>query len=125
MKTEWLNLDRFVHAKPLLFFYVLTNLIGIFLYFLFDSNISNFAKWEGRGYYEFGDSIKYIFTAFPVFLLCLLINILWGIKALIDIFRRKNFHAFVAGVVIAALWVANLWVCSYLANAAIKNGFTD
>jgi hypothetical protein len=122
MKTEWMNLDRFVHTKPLLFFYIIANLTGLFLYFIFVDDICNFAKTEQRGFYDFGDSLQYIFTGLPVLLLCLLINILWGIKALINIFRRRDYHAFVVGVVIAALWAANFWFCSYLANSAIKNG---
>jgi hypothetical protein len=125
MKTDWMNLDRFVHTKPLLFFYILANLIGLFLYFIFVDNICNFAKSEGRGFYDFFDSVTYTFTALPVFGFCLLINIFWGIKALINIFRRKAYQAFVVGVVIAALWAANFWFCGYLANSAIIGGFTD
>ena len=119
-----LNLDRFVHEKPFLFFYILVNFIGLFLYFIFVDNICNFAKTEGRGFYDFGDSLDYDITAIPVLFLSLLINIFWGINSFIRIFRRKDYHALIAGIIVASLWAANFWFCSYLSNSAIKGGFT-
>jgi hypothetical protein len=84
-----------------------------------------FCQGGAKGFYDFGDSLSFVFHVLPVLLLSFLINILWGIKALIDIFRHKNFHAFVTGVVMFALWTANFLLCAYLANSAIKGGWTD
>jgi hypothetical protein len=122
MKIEWLNLDRFVHTKPLIFFYILVNLIGLFLYFLFDSNISDLARTEQRDYYDGIDGVTYFSTALPVLVLFILLNMLWGIKALIDIFRRKSYDALVAGMVVTVLWAANFVFCIYLANSAVRGG---
>ena|ERR1700722_3240664 len=86
-------------------FYLGANLIGIVLYLLFVSAICNTAKMEERDYYDFGDSLNYILTALPVYLLCLLLNVLWGLKALKEILQRRDFHSAVACVVAVALWV--------------------
>jgi hypothetical protein len=108
--------------KRLLVYYVITNSIGLFLYFIFDSRISNFARLEQRSYFDASDSFTYLSTAFPVLLSCLLINILWGIKASIDIVRHKKYHAAVALIVATALWVTVFGVCRYLENSAIHSG---
>jgi hypothetical protein len=108
------------YIRPLFIIYMAANLVGVFLYLMFVVNTGNFAKMEQRHYYDFGDSLNFILFAWPVLLLCLLINVLWGIKAMIDIFRRNAYHALVVGVVVAAIWATDLWLCRYLAESAIS-----
>jgi hypothetical protein len=92
-----------LETKPWLCFYLGANLLGLFLYWFFIHAICNDAKTEQRDYYDFGDSLNYIGTALPVFALCLVLNIGWGIKALSDILRRRDYHAVLALLVVMAI----------------------
>jgi hypothetical protein len=58
----------------------------------------------------------------PVLALFLLVNILWGVKILKDIFLRKGCYALMAGIIVAILWASNLGFCNFLARAAVQNG---
>ncbi|MGD1087530.1 MAG: hypothetical protein ABR955_02240 [Verrucomicrobiota bacterium] len=120
MKPAWKDSSQYIRPVFLIFF--ISNCIGLFLYFVFDINISDSAHEEQRDYYDGVDGITYFCTAVPVLAVCFLVNVAWGIKALRDIFRRKDYHAFVAGGVVAALWAANFGVCFFLARVAIQNG---
>ena len=105
MKAIWKDTSQYV--RPLFIIFFISNFIGLFLYFVFDTSISDLARAEQRNYYDGSDGITFFCTVVPVLMCCLLVNILWGIKALVDIQRRKNFCAFVAGVIVAVLWAAN------------------
>lgn len=110
------------YAKLAFVIYFIVNLIGLFCYFVFDTNISTLAHEEQRDYYDGIDGISYFCTAIPVLLSCLMVNACWGIKALIDIIRRKDFRALIAGTLMATIWGANICVCDLIAGEAIKNG---
>jgi len=85
------------------------NLIGLFLILLSVAGICHLARMEQRDYYDAGDSIGFLVIAAPVLLVCLLLNVAWGIKALVDIFRHRSYQALVAlGTVLA------VWLVSYL-----------
>jgi hypothetical protein len=77
------------------------NLIGIVLYWLFVGSICQQARAEQRNYYDFGDSLTFILTALPAFLMCFLLNVAWGVMALVAVFRRRDYQSAVAlGVVL-------------------------
>lgn len=96
--------------KPALVIYISANLIGFLLFLVSVSAICHTAKMEQRDYYDFGDSLNFILTGLPVFLLCLLFNIAWGLKALIDVFHHRNYQAAMASVVLVAVWVATILI---------------
>ena len=100
--------------------YFISNFIGLSPYFKFSTNISDLARMEQRDYYDGVDGVTYSCTAVPVLLVFFVINLLWGIKALVDILRRKEYQALMELILIAACWAADFGLCSYLARTAIK-----
>ena len=60
---------------------------------------------EQRDYYDFGDSITFILTAVPVFLVCLLLDVVWSGMALVAFIRRRDYQPAVACLVVAVVWV--------------------
>jgi hypothetical protein len=120
MKPVWNDLYRYVRPAFLIYFFL--NFMALLLYFVLVAGIAQQARSEQRDYYDASDSFAYLGTAGPVLAVCLLINALWGIKALTDIFRRKGFYALVAGVFVAGLWAAIYCFCTLITRAAILNG---
>jgi len=51
--------------------------------------ICSFAKSEGRNYYGFSDNFSFGFIDLPVIGFCFLLDFIWTIKAVIEIFRRE------------------------------------
>lgn len=90
--------------------YLVANLVGLLLCVLFVTWIIQTARIERRDNYDFGDSLNFLLTAVPVFLLSLLLNMGWGVKALIDICRRQDYRASLALAGVTAVWAS-----SYLA----------
>lgn len=86
------------------------NLIGLLLYIHFITRIVAFARMEQRDYYDFGDGLNYILTAVPVFLFCLLLNITWGVKALVAIFKRRDYSSAVACGMVVAVWTTTILI---------------
>jgi hypothetical protein len=97
--------------KTSLRIYSIANAIGAILFFGVVAGICRRAKMEQRDYYDFGDSLTYILHAVPFFLLCLVFNALWGIRGLIDIFRRRRYQASVALGLVVAVWTALFLGC--------------
>jgi hypothetical protein len=92
--------------RPSLFIFLAVNLVGLLLCIDIIGGIESTAKMEERDYYDFGDSILFLITAVPVFLICSLVNIFWGAKALIEIFRRKNYHSAMIWGAAVLTWAA-------------------
>ncbi len=60
---------------------------------------------EQRDYYNFGDSITFFLTAVPVFLVCLLLDVIWSGMALFAFIRRRDYQPAVECLVVAVVWV--------------------
>src|ERR1041385_1707452 len=86
------------------------NLIGLLLCLVFVVCISQQAKLEQRNYYDFGDSLNIILMALPIFILCFLLNVFWGIKALVEIFRRRDYQSALACVVVMGIWMVAILI---------------
>lgn len=119
MKVTWNN--PYDYVRPAFLIYLVINSVGLVLYFYFDTRISNFAKYEQRNYYDASDSFTYIFTAVPVLALSLLVNAIWGIKVLMAVVRRKDFHPLLALLAVLAFWAIDFGLCTYRARMAIGN----
>jgi hypothetical protein len=120
MKRVWKFLDQY---EPILMVtYVAANIFGAGFYCLVVNSIANQAQQERRAYYEAGDSFTFICTGLPVLAVCLLINLIWGIKVVRDVLWRRRFLPFVVGVMMAILWILVYCSCRAIANAAIQNG---
>ena len=102
--------------KKIPLIYSVTNLIGLLFFFCFFVSAANFAKIEQRDYYDFGDSLNFILIGLPVLLVCFLVNTCWGIKALIDVFRRRDYRASVAFAVVAAAWAMLYLVAIFMSK---------
>ncbi|HWB58854.1 MAG TPA: hypothetical protein VG733_05150 [Chthoniobacteraceae bacterium] len=75
--------------KPSLIVYIVANLAGLFIFVMLVFAIYDNAKMEERDYYDFGDSLNFLVTAVPVFLLCSLLNAGWLIKAVVQAVRHR------------------------------------
>ncbi len=81
------------------------NLLGMVLCWLFVAGICGQAHQEQRDYYDFGDSMSFILTAVPVFLACLLLDVVWSGMALVAFIRRRDYQPAVACLAVAVAWV--------------------
>jgi hypothetical protein len=97
------SLPRNLKTSTLLF--AVANLVGMVFILCFCASSANLAKMERRDYYDGIDGVTLFFQVVPVLLLCLLLNLAWGIKALIDFLRRKDFHASYVLIFVAAAWL--------------------
>lgn len=95
------------------------NLVGLFLYLCFVASIVSFAKTEQRDYYDFGDNLNFIGTALPTFLLCLLLNIFWGTKSFIEIFRRRDYRSGVACAIAVAVWATVILIVKQFTGVGV------
>ncbi len=68
--------------------------------------IEALAHLEQRDYGDASDSITFLATAAPVFLACAACALFWGVKAMVEIFRRKDFESLKAFVAILIAWIA-------------------
>ena len=81
------------------------NLVGLVFCWLFVAGICELARSEQRDYYDFGDSITFIVTVVPVFLVCLLLDVAWSVMALVAFIRRRDYQPAMACFVVAVVWV--------------------
>jgi hypothetical protein len=84
-----------------MFIYVVLNIAGLGLYLICVQGIVDSGP---PGYWDFFDGVAFAFTALPVLAASCLLNLGWGIKALVDILRRRNYHAAAAGGVAVVAW---------------------
>ena len=84
--------------------YLISNLVGGFLFLLFTNRIYGNMQAEGRDYSDFGDGLNFFLTAVPVFLLCLIYNFVWAIKSAFDVYRRQNYEGRIALVTVVGSW---------------------
>jgi hypothetical protein len=73
--------------------YFLINVIGALLTFYFAHSIVAFAKAEHRTYFDASDSFTFLGETWAIFLVALLVNAIWLIRVVIDIFKRRGLHA--------------------------------
>jgi len=92
------------------------NLVGAVIYLLLSSRIHAFRESEGRDYYDFGDSLDYLWTALPVVLLFFLTDFIYSIYAVAVLIRRRNTTPIKFCGIVLALWIATL-------NIDIYNGW--
>src|SRR5882724_201180 len=86
--------------------YSLINAAGSLFCLFVCLGIVHLTKQAELDSYDGASGITFSFVVLPVFLLCLLFNACWGVKALIDIFHRRDYQASVALGVVAAIWMA-------------------
>ena len=94
--------------------FIVTNLVGMIYIFLFYVSTANFAEMEQRDYYDFGDSLSFIIYALPVLLVCFVVNACWGIKALIGIFRRRDYRGSAPFAVVVSAWALLYLICMFV-----------
>lgn len=85
--------------------YVAVNFTGILLILVMVGDISRQAKVEHRDYRDFGDSLAFLRIAVVVLPISLFLNFAWGVKALVDMIRRRDYRAAVAFAAVAAGWM--------------------
>ena len=99
------NAKRELVRDKWLMFFTGTNLVGLFLFLFFVAGINETIRMEERQGPDFGDGLHLFVTAVPVFLTCLLINFIWGIKALIAIYYRRNYRSSIVLTGAVANWI--------------------
>src|SRR5579859_2570821 len=109
--------------------FCVANVIGMFICLVFVTGAHQQAIMEQRGSYDFGDSLNFIIIVLPALGFCLLLNMVWGIMALIAVFQRRDYRSALACVVVIALWAVVIPVARWIADrplnpAASGNGAT-
>ena len=84
--------------------YFLVNVIGALLIFYFAHSIVAFAKAEHRMYFDASDSFTFIGKTWSIFLVALLVNAIWLVRAVIDIFKRRGLQASAWFGAVLAVW---------------------
>ena len=92
------------------------NLLGILFLALYVLGARHQAVMEGRDSYDFGDSFGFLLLVIPVVFLCIVSNIAWGVMAVRDIYRERNYRSVVAFVAVAVLWAASFQVSRMVAE---------
>jgi len=88
-------------------FYLIANLVALLIFWIAVSYVRQTAKMnDGPDGPDFGDSLNALTYMLPILLLSLLFNIAFGIKALIDVFRRRGYMAITACGVVFLIWFA-------------------
>jgi len=91
-----------------LFIYGIANLIGLIMYQSSVLAILHTIKMEERDAPDFGDSLNFITTGLPILAVCLLFNIAWVVKALINALGRREFLGIIAAALVLAIWLASV-----------------
>jgi TRAP-type C4-dicarboxylate transport system permease small subunit len=90
------------------------NLMGLLLCAFFVSGIVKWARMEERDYHDASDGIAFFATVGPVLFVCFLLNTIWGVKALVDIFRRRDYQASLALGAVASVWIASFLMMRFV-----------
>ncbi len=114
MKRHGVVLGGKMRLKTSDILFSVANLIGLFLSAFLVSGIVKWARMEERDYHDASDSIAFIATAGPVLFVCFLLNTIWGIKALVDIFRRRNYQASLGLGAVACVWIASFLMMRFV-----------
>jgi hypothetical protein len=88
--------------KPSIILFSAGNLIGFLLIFDSVACIVHQVALEQRNYYDASDSIT--FLAMTVILLCSWLNVCWGIKAMVDVVRRRDYRNSIMLAVMLSIW---------------------
>jgi hypothetical protein len=105
------------------------NAIGMLICLAFVTGAYRQAVTEQRDSYDFGDSLNFFLFVQPVLGVCLLLNIVWGVMALVAVVRGRGYRSALACVVVVALWAAVFLLARGIASlplnpAAPGNGAT-
>jgi hypothetical protein len=119
--AQLLSLGGTTRMKKSTLILTVINLVGMIVIFLFCVSTANFAKMEQRDYYDFGDSLSMILIALPVLLVCFIVNAFWGIKALIGIFRRRDYRGSAPFAVVVAAWALLYLICMFVTKLPPNN----
>lgn len=92
--------------KPESLIYFFFNVGGASLVFYFEQSIVAFAKAEHRNYFDASDSFTFLGDTWLIFMFCFLANAIWLVKASVDIFKRRDFHASAWFAAAVAVWLA-------------------
>jgi hypothetical protein len=76
------------------------------LFLMFVLQIEHNIKSEQRDYSDFGDSLNFLTTAVPMFLVSCIYSFGWGIASVVEILRQHSYRGIGALCVVAAAWAA-------------------
>ena len=85
--------------------YVVANAIGLLLYAAAVFRINHQIKTEGRPGADFGDSMNFALTAFPVLMAFAAVNLTWIVWAGIRSIRRQEHQLAALGCAMMASWI--------------------
>ncbi len=80
--------------------YLTVNIVGLCLFLLADFSIVQDIKAEHRDYPDFGDSLTFLVTGVPVFLLCFGYSVIFGVTS----FLKRNYRGLIATLAVVAIW---------------------
>ncbi|HTV48386.1 MAG TPA: hypothetical protein VMG59_08075 [Phycisphaerae bacterium] len=88
--------------------YVVVNFLAMLWCFYWLLSSDNEARMIGEDGLDFGLIVRNGCLVLPVYLICILINFIWGIKALFDLLGHRGYHAALGWLVVAVAWVCDL-----------------
>ncbi len=96
------------------------NVVGMLICLAFVTGARQQAIMEQRDSYDFGDSLNFLIIVLPVLGFCLLLNIVWGVLALVGVLRRRDYRSALVCVVVTALWAVVIPVARAVANRPLN-----
>jgi hypothetical protein len=84
----------------------------LFAWFVFC--IERLAHAEQRQYRDAFDSITFLTTVMPVFLICAIGALCWAGKSVFDLFRRRGFESTTALIIAACLWTGLIYSLRFM-----------
>src|ERR1039457_536716 len=96
------------------------NVVGMLICLAFVTGARQQAIMEQRDSYDFGDSLNFLIIVLPVFGVCLLLNIVWGVLALVGVLRRRDYRSAFVCVVVTALWAVVIPVARGVASRPLN-----
>ena len=99
-----------MRGSAVLAIYFMADLVGPLLFLASVLAISHAAKLEERDYYDFGDSLNFLYDRRPDFSGMPRMQRRLGIKALRDILRRRDYAAAAAAAAVLVIWVVSILI---------------
>jgi heme/copper-type cytochrome/quinol oxidase subunit 2 len=94
--------------------YIAANVLGLLLYAVLVARIHQQMQGEHRQSADFGDSMTFALTAFPVLVVFAAANVSWGIWAMVRFTRYRECQALVLGGLMVIIWTATVLIVRQL-----------
>jgi hypothetical protein len=99
--------------KKATYTFLTTNLVGLLVFWCSDHRIRQFARSEQRENFDFGDSLSFLFTAIPTYLVCIFFCGVWLVISVLAAIRRQSMQELVVFCAVGSAWIGMLFVTEH------------